>query len=167
MQSAKVDICLHVVDKKDSKIKREFLLEFKAINKGPYRNDFNKLAHEVKTEGTKESIDTFFVHIVDSFRDATKGTIIRDYKSALEQFKKSKNNLTIYLLTLNNIHELNKTDNEKNRKSDKIEYSSINDKSGYYKIKINVDDNNSINRILDNFNKNNYQCIKNVVNEII
>ena len=156
-RSGNIDVCLYVVN--DKKIKRKFLLEFKANNKGPYENDFNKLANESASEEKNDSIDTFFIHIVEPFHPSTKDTIIRDYKAALEYFKNSKNNLTIYIITLRNTHESKKKNATNTEISDNIKYYSLEKQSGYYKIKINKKDNKNIGDILDGFINNNYESI--------
>lgn len=160
-RSGNIDVCLYVVN--DKKIKRKFLLEFKANNKGSYENDFNKLANGSASEEKNESIDTFFIHIVEPFHPSTKNAIIRDYKAALEHFKNSKNNLTIYLITLRNTHESRKENAINTEVLGNIKYYSLSKQAGYYKIKINKKDNKNIGSILDEFINNNYESISGLI----
>lgn len=161
-RSGNIDLCLYTVYGGNSTAKRKYLLEFKALNSGPYESDFNKLAHGVANEETKESIDTFFIHILSNFSSHTKKTIIRDYKISLENFKKSNNNLVIYLLTLNNTHERNIFENINiinNPEIDKTKYKFINNDNGYYKIELSNNNKNNFERIFEEFYNENYERI--------
>lgn len=161
-RSGNIDLCLYIVNEANSHAKRKYLLEFKALNSGPYESDFNKLAHGVVKEETNENIDTFFIHILSNFSSHTKKTIIRDYKISLENFRKSNNNLIIYLLTLNNTHEKNRFENINiinNIEINKTKYKFINSDNGYYKIELNYNNKNNFERIFEEFYNENYERI--------
>lgn len=176
--SGNTDVCLYTLinNKHLYTFKRTFSIEFKANDNSDCENDFEKLARETANENknSPESIESIFIHIIDASDLENYGKVIKKYRKALNKFidinknysnksiiTNSKNNFTIYLLTLNNSIEKIRFKNKLQNKSnyDFVTYNFINDDSGYFKFVF--EKGCEYFDILSNFENKNYKLIKN------
>ncbi|GHV48911.1 hypothetical protein FACS1894181_06040 [Bacteroidia bacterium] len=81
-RSARIDVCLYT---KEKDYKRKHLIEFKAHNmkQGDINKDFLKLKYD---NINRERTTNYFVHILDSFDNGTKTSLLKKYRAAFDYY---------------------------------------------------------------------------------